>query len=242
MDIRAKVMFVVLLACTRIGIAEAQKESAIPVMEVSDAGAPVRITGHITAKDQLSEVLRYSFEGDVDLTNVSSEPILLMVAKIDVASKLPVSLSYSEEDDYFFESKMLRPGSSAKLQPVLGTFGEPQRSRKSFVAEPSARARIVFVQFLNGSTWGDPVAAERLLRNRRLSLKQLEILKEDYRRQGEEEFQKTLLQPTLLQPIMALQDLYHEKGDLILVLARLDEMLENARTHATPHNEPNSLR
>jgi hypothetical protein len=165
-----------------------------------------------------------------------------MIAEVDVLSSPPIRLNYSEEDDYFFESKILQPSSTVKLQRVLGTFGEPNRSRESFVVEQSAQGRVVFVQFIDGSTWGDPVAAERLLRDRRLSLKQLEILIDDYRRQGEEEFVKALLQPTLLQPIMELQELYHEKKDSPQVVARLNDMIENARTHLSTVEGRNSQR
>jgi hypothetical protein len=236
MEIRAKVMCLILLLSATI--AGAQQEKAIPIMEVSEAGAPVRITGLVTARDQPSEATRYSFEGNLDLINASRKPILLIVARVDVVSTLPISLSYSEEDDYFFEPKILQPGSTTKLQRILGEFGEPQRSHASFASEPSARARILFVQFLDGSTWGDPESAERLLRNRKLSVNQLETLEEDYQREGKEVFQKALLKPTLLQPVTVLQDLYHEKRDLTPVLTRLNEMLENARTRSTASSPP----
>jgi hypothetical protein len=72
------------------------------------------------------------------------------------------------------------------------------------------------------------------LQDRQLSLKQLEILKEDYQKRSEEEFPTELLKPTLLQPILGLQELYGENRELAPVLARLEDMLENARGHSTP--------
>jgi hypothetical protein len=215
-------------------VAGAQSKSVLPVSDVSKAGAPLKVAGRVTAKDQPSEVPRYSFESDIEMTNVSSKPILLMTVTLDIACTLPVGLKYSEEDDYFFESKMLQPGSMAKLQRVLGRFGEPSR-KEDFTNEvnPSARSSVAFVQFSDGSTWGDAAAGERLLRNRQLSLKQLETLKEDYRKKGAAEFLNELLQPTLLQPVFSLQELYREKRDLALVLAGLDDMLENARARST---------
>jgi hypothetical protein len=228
MKFLARSMFLMVLVSTNV--TWAQKESDIPIVELSKAHAPVRITGQITTKDQPSDVIRYSIAGDIDLKNVSTQPIILMVARIDVISGLPVDLNYSENEDYFFESKILQPGSAAKLRQVLSKFGEPQGSRNPLVVtKPSARARTIFVQFLDGSTWGETAAAKQPLWDRRESLRRLEILEENYRTQGEEGFLKSLLQPTLLQPVMALQDIYHEKRDLSLVLARLNEMRENAR-------------
>jgi hypothetical protein len=231
MNFRAKVMCFVLLAGTPF--AGAQSKSVLPVLDVSEAGAPLRVAGSVTAKDQPSELPRYSFEGDIEMSNVSSKPILLMVLTLDVLSALPVSLNYREERDYFFESKTLQPGSSTKLQRVLGRFGEPSR-KEDFAVEvkPFARAKVAFVQFSDGSSWGYAAAAEQVLRNRQLSLKQLELLNEDYRKRSEEEFLDEFLQPTLLQPIFGLQELYRERRDLAPVLARLDDMLENARTRS----------
>jgi hypothetical protein len=233
MNVLTKVVWLVLLAST--AAAWAQSESVLTVVQVSKAGAPVTVTGRVTAKDQPSEVLRYSFEGDVEMTNISGRAILLMIVDLNIVSTLPISLDYLEEDDYFFEPKMLEPGSIAELQRRLGRLGEPSR-KDDFTKEvkPSARAKVLFVQFSDGSTWGDAAAGERLLTNRQLSLKQLELLKEDYQKRSEEEFSNELLKPTLLQPILSLQELYRENKDLALVLARLEDMLENARGHLTP--------
>jgi hypothetical protein len=232
MNYLAKVICFLLLVGTTF--VAAQSESVLPVVDISEAGAPLRIAGRVTAKDQPSQVPRYSFEGDIEMSNVSGKPILLMVVTLEVVSALPVSLNYREERDYFFESKTLQPGASAKLQRGLGKFGEPSR-KEDFAVEvkPSARARVTFVQFSDGSSWGDASAAEQVLRNRQLSLKQLELLDEDYRKRTGEEFLSEFLQPTFLQPIFGLQELYREKRDLAPVLARLDDMLENARARST---------
>jgi hypothetical protein len=87
----------------------------------------------------------------------------------------------------------------------------------------------MFVQFVDGSSWGDSAAAAKSLRDRQLVLEQLEILKEDEKREGRKEFLEALSQPTILQPILSLQDLYSEKRDLSLVVGRVNDMLENAR-------------
>jgi hypothetical protein len=233
MNIRTKVVWLALLAST--AAAWAQSESVLTIVQVSKADSPVTVTGRVTAKDQPSEVLRYSFEGDIEMTNISGRTILLMIIDLNIVSPLPVNLDYLEEDDYYFEPKMLEPGSIAELQRRLGRFGEPSR-KEDFTNEvkPSARAKALFVQFSDGSTWGDAAAAKRLLTNRQLSLKQLEILKDDYQKRSEEEFSTELLKPTLLQSILSLQELYRKKQGLAPVLARLDDMLENARGHLTP--------
>jgi hypothetical protein len=233
MNYRLNVLCLVLVAGVAVGAA--QTKSVLPVVDASKAGAPLMIKGAVTANDQPSDVLRYSFQSDIEMTNVSEKSIVLMIVALDVVSTLPVSLNYRAENDYFFESEMLEPGSAAKLQRVLGRFGEPDRKEDFAVdVKSTARATVAFVQFSDGSTWGDAAAAEGLLRNRQLSLKQLEILKNDYRARSEAEFLNELLRPTVLQPIFALQAVYREKRDLAPVLAKLEDMLENARAHGMP--------
>ena len=227
--IRLLIKVMCLAVLTSTVIAEAQSERVIPVVEVNGTG-PVRVAGRVIAKDQPSEAPRYSFEANVEMTDVSAKPILLIVVTLDALSTLPVSFNYREEKDYFFEPDMLQPGSIARLQGVLGRFGEPSRKEDfSVKVEPSARVKVAFVQFSDGSSWGEARAAEQALRNRQLSLRELEFLNEEYRQRSVEEFLSEFLQPTLLQPIFSLQELYRENLDLAPVLARLDSMLKNAR-------------
>lgn len=234
MNSRAKLMCFVLLAGT--SLTTTQSESVLPVVDVSHSGAPLKVTGTVTANDQSSEVPRYSFAANVAMTNVSAKPILLMLVTLDIVSALPMSLNYLEEEDYFFEPRPLQPQSSAMLQRVLGKFGEPSRKDDLLAkVRSSAHAKVIFVQFSDGSSWGDAVAAERSLSNRQKALERLEVLDEVYRNRGKKEFLNQLLQPTLLQPIFSLQYLYHQKGDLTLVLANLDNMLQTACARSSQH-------
>lgn len=234
MNCRAKLMCLVLLAAT--SLTGAQSDSVLPVVDISHSGAPLKVTGTVTANDRPFEVPRYSFAANVAMTNVSDKPILLMLVTLDIVTALPMSLNYLEEEDYFFEQRLLQPRSSAMLQRVLGKFGEPSRKEDfSVKAKPSAHARVTFVQFSDGSSWGDAVAAGRSLSNRQKALERLEVLDQVYRKRGKKEFLSQLLQPTLLQPIFSLQYLYREKGDLTPVLANLDNMLQTACARSAQH-------
>jgi len=232
MTIRRRKVGLALLAWT--AIAWAQKEVRIPAAEVHQVGAPVRIRGEVTAKDQQSENTPYTFEGDLYLTNESTKPILLLIMQLDVISPFKISLNYTEVQDYFFESSIPQPGSTVKLHRVLGAFGEPKGPYETFPVESSAHARVVFVQFVDGSSWGDFAAAKKALRDRQLSLHQLEILREESKKEGQKEFAEALSQPTNLQPISQLQDLFHEGGVLAPVVAKVNGMLDNASARSTP--------
>ncbi len=222
----------VLLACT--AIASAQEEVRIPAIDVSQVGAPIEIKGEIVAKDKPSEITPYSFDGDFYVSNNSTKPILLMIIKLDVVSPFKISINYTEVQDYFFESSIPKPGSTVRVHRFLGTFGEPKGPYEPFRVESSAHASVVFVQFVDGSSWGDAASAEGALRDRQLSLHQLELLREESVKQGKKEFAETLSRSTVLQPILELQNLYREAGELAPVVAKVSGMLQNARARSTP--------
>ncbi len=216
----------------------AQRQVRIPAEVVDQQGAPAKISGEVVAKDISSDSApsrtAHSFNADLYLTNESAKPILLMIIDLKVISPFKISLDYTEVEDYFFESTIPQPGSTVELRRNLGTFGEPQGPYEPFTVVPSTRATVVFLQFMDGSTWGDAVAAEKALRDRQRALEQLELLKVDEKKESRKQLLAEIEQPTSLQPISSLQDLYRGKKDLAVVETKVNDMLKNARRRKMP--------
>ncbi len=221
-------MCFVLLAATTVALG--QSEIVLNVEDVSKAGVPLKIAGRVSAKNKPSAA---GYESEIEMINVSDKSILLLVVRTDIRCGLPMNFKDPVEIDYFFDANMLQPGASAKY-PARTELGGPIHKEDSLAQiEPSASAEVAFAQFSDGSSWGDVAAAEQMLKNRQMAFKELELLSENYRKRGEEEFLKELLKHTLFYPIVALQDTYRAKGDLSRVLADLDNMIEIARAHST---------
>jgi hypothetical protein len=73
------------LAVLLTGAAFASPQQAtIALVNTSESGSPVLLSGVATAADEGSGVLRYSLKKDISCTNVSSKSILLAIAKIEV--------------------------------------------------------------------------------------------------------------------------------------------------------------
>ena len=106
-------------ALVATAVAELPKETTIPVVDVSALDAPVKISGLVATKDQPTKTLRYSFETNVSIANVSTKPILLMVVKLEVISPYKIRLNYSEEDDFSFESQILQLSTLRQAGPML---------------------------------------------------------------------------------------------------------------------------
>jgi len=114
----------------------------------------------------------------------------------------------------------------------------------------NAVGKPVFVQFADGSTWGEREAWQGVLHDRSKALDRLLSLQQTYRTRGEKDFVEELIKPaqdaeTDLLPavIGSLQATYRSHGnDLKLVLAKLDQMLGSAERHLRDLRTPDDKR
>ena len=137
----------------------------------------------------------------------------------------------------FFTSEMLKPDASDVWHDSFGPFGEPTGETELKPEEPRATARIIFVQFEDGSIWGDPAKADDASRDRVLTQNELKLLIETYRTEGKEQFFTELMKPTRLAAIGTLQRLYADTKDTDRVITKAVSMLKIAELHrsAIPH-------
>ena len=90
---------------------------------------------------------------DIALRNVSDRPILLSIARLELASPY-VQIAELDTDDYFFRSGVLDPAFDEHLTGETN-IGRSTPPSDVAVAMPTAAGKVVLVQFLDGSHWGD---------------------------------------------------------------------------------------
>jgi len=99
--------------------------------------------------------------------NVATKEILACVVRFES----PHLTIFSE--DYYFKSEGIAPG-------AVATFDHIKRSEK---------ARVLWVQFVDGTEWGDPnVGRSEVLQHRQPSLRLVSEMVNAYSRGGEKEF------------------------------------------------------
>ena len=97
---------------------------------------------------------------------------------------------------------------------------------------PSASAQVEFVQFSDGSTWGDVEVAKDDLKARRASLQELKALERIYIESGEQAFREELSKQTDLPCINSVQSACKDDGDYSrCTLNKVRGMLEAASNH-----------
>ncbi len=158
-------------------------QSRVPLQDVSDKRSPIRVSGHISFQDDPAQPTRHTYRIEASIENVSRKDVVLVVIHIRSRGTDPHWLEGDRSsDDRFFGPKDLQSGETENIPATNVEFGSSTPGRKfgtpeanwEFLQEyigsdqaPVATARITFVQFADGSTWGDTAAGRDLLVYRR---------------------------------------------------------------------------
>jgi hypothetical protein len=153
----------------------------IPLVDISAAGSPVRISGTVLFQDDPATAVRYTYLINGSVTNVTNKRIVLTIIHMSATGVGAPGLDHSVAVERFFDSNTFMPGriegidhSPIKFGPVASVKPVPAETGQA--ASPSATAELIFLQFADGSTWGDPDVGSQQLLLRRRSLMELHRL------------------------------------------------------------------
>jgi len=204
-------------------------QTEINVTDASSRGCPLSLLGTITTIDSGPEVpFRYSWKIAASVRNSSTKDILLAVIKIQIDDPGKLRNDYTRDNDYFFMSDVFRSNTTQSIDQPLMRFGTSAKFQVRKIT-PTAIARVSFIQFSDGSTWGRNSEGREILKERQLTLNKLLDLDRVFRTEGPDKFVVKLMEPTRLTLIEDLQRLYKEKGDDVNPVAKeISLMLTNA--------------
>jgi hypothetical protein len=232
------------LGCTSVRSQQADEESFIPVVDSSSGNSPLEIKGDVRAFDTPAERARNAIVGRLSVTNVSSKPILLTVVSIKGTNV--VGVNDTSIHDYYF-SEPFEPQTSENQDWTYGPFLQQMGVRsdegwKWVDVEPVKGVRqeviasVLFVQYADGTSWGDREAAKDALIARAESTKSLTVLASIYRDEGKQAFLDSLMQPSNLNAIVTLQFFCEKTDDKGKVVDRLFRTLSKAEEHKRAMN------
>ncbi len=201
------------------------------VMHVSDQSGPIAISGTTVFTDDRSEKTPYSFKIRASARNVSSHPVLFFKVVFPLSSDTsPDPTPQEYQHDYFFSLHPLNATSAIDFEISLEHYG----SRVAGSASPHVRAtaKLAFVQFTDGVTWGDdPDIMKDILRARKMTVYELNVLKETFEKSGDEGFVAEITRTGYSAPaLLALQRVYREEG-LEEAKTTAWNMIESAKRH-----------
>jgi len=171
--------------------------------DTSRRRSPIRVVGHLQLEvNSPQNIDCYSHEVEASIANESKKPIALFSVRFETEGGPVPGLDYFYQEDSFFTEDTFVPGASRivhlrplRMKPPL-INGVPLTLSVDSSAPLKATARVEFVQFLDGSKWGDLEAESEMLQHRSDALRYLKGLERIYSGQGEEAFEEALSQPT----------------------------------------------
>lgn len=150
----------------------------IPVLDKSEPGSPLKISGTASFFDQIvANSVTVSGDFKVNARNIAGKGIILLLAYFDAAGPHAGGTHNVIQIDHLFWGE-IAPGQSFPL-------ARSRPGRRTSVCcinpvapaeEPKAEVSIQYVQFVDGSTFGDETSAKQILGTRSVILDALRRL------------------------------------------------------------------
>jgi hypothetical protein len=219
----------------------------VPLIDKSGAGRPFEVSGSLLLREAVhGNQLEWSWGENVAVRNISSKPILLFVVTLTEVGRHPAPAgrhsapgngpTYELGDDRFFSENLIQPGESLTLRdtepgtPEVACCINPLAEK----SDPAGEYDLRFVQFADGSTFGDPAEARDLLAWRETILRGLRKLNRSYAEHGEQGFAGKLKEQSPFSesaPFKQILRKYRERG-VRAALHKARQILATAEQYA----------
>jgi hypothetical protein len=191
------------------------------ISDESPADSPLRVTGQVLFEENLSEESNSPSQAvgrstiDAGLTNVSSKAILCYQIAFDLSPANGGGKHSIYNDDRFFGEE-LQPGSFYRLQEKPGGWEISPSNPKLLLGTARVRAKVVFVEFSDGSRFGSSPWGDHLSADRGNAIATLNSLLKSYEGGGNvqlaQELQRTIANPTESRTSITSAVVYHIKS------------------------------
>ena len=142
----------------------AQTSVSVPVVDKSELGSPLQITGNITFIDQITgNSIISSSDYELKARNVSGKGIIFLLVHFTEMGPREGGIGHRIQWDNFFRDEELGPGTVFLLDRssggrLIGYFNPLSPSR-----DPVGEVRVVYAEFSDGSVYGERREAKDIL-------------------------------------------------------------------------------
>ena len=225
--------FFLLFCWLSLSSASSQQEPIdVPFDDAALTASAITATGKILVRETVAgNEVKSSWEENGSATNRSTKSILLLIGELDANS--PRSNDGTRLTMEYFLGDPILPGETFSL--VKRSFVQASCCMNPLreTHEPEATFRLMFVQFLDGSTFGDAAEAENALANREGTLNALRKLAQ-VAAKDKERFQSQLERQLRLDDTLgvfaSIRGIQEQKGT-DAAIARTYKILDAAEDH-----------
>jgi Cu/Ag efflux protein CusF len=159
-----KVLATLLLFLFSILESWAQTSVTVPVLDKSELGSPLQITGNITFTDRITgNSISSSSDYELKARNVSGKEIIFLLVHFTEMGPREGGIGHYIQWDNFFRNEEIPPGTVFILDrssggKQIGSFNPLGPSR-----DPVADVRVLYAEFSDGSIYGEKREAKDIL-------------------------------------------------------------------------------
>jgi hypothetical protein len=185
----------ILLSLLILAVSAFAADKTIPISDETSSGSPLANTGQITMSETITNGRRLiSRRDEWTVRNASHQPIIAFIETMSVTYPDGEVAVRTVQHEAFFDTRLLNPGDV--MDYSLGPSRVRSLDPKTYIeTEPTSLVRARWVQFSDGTSWGDPQYAADLMQIRRGIWNALTHLTNTYKARGAEEFLKQLNKP-----------------------------------------------
>ncbi len=173
--------------------------TTIPITDTSNEGSPIALEGTF-AFDQNSSVLT------VVGHNKSPQAVLAVVAVVLVN---PV-INFNSEHDHYFSSMQIDVNRDFDVVETP-TLPLDASDLQSLASQTSGTAKVLWVQFVDGTTWGDKQVESRIFRERQEIKAFLTHLLDVYNQSGADAFLSAVAEHQSSDSAEGMAEMYRDK-------------------------------
>jgi len=213
-------------------VADQDDQTRYELRNVSGHHSPIQIDGYLTLRDDAAAHVRVYWVHAL-ARNVAKNKISYWSVGFETTGSEP-GLNFTQSNDYFFTGDVFAPGQTAKvlscpIRLVIRPANEEPPAERGDSTAPTASARVKFVQFSDGSTWGDRDDAAQVHQLRRATRDKFESLQKLYSESGAKAFMDALEEPTGLPCFEQIKSqCQSQNGDSNCVRKGIQQMLVTA--------------
>jgi hypothetical protein len=164
---------------------------SVPVVDKSPGGSPLAISGTFWLAERVRDgMLETSQDAEVLARNITSKPIVVLVCSFTGDGS-----DNTIHFEYFLSLNLFEPGATDEIVEKRGlwtTRNLVQARAEGQAGQKTVPIEVRFVQFEDGSIFGDRKSAGEYLAARYKAWQGLQELKQVYVLRGEQEFASTL--------------------------------------------------
>jgi hypothetical protein len=204
----------------------------IPIVDRSAVDSPISLRGTVT--------FGTSTVSDCSVTGHNNSSRMIVAYVLDFRAVLPDGQPfwYTQSHDHFLKDeamvKMASPQPELDFDAYLDCGDAPFAARTT---QPQATIEVKFVQFDDGSTWGDDAAVQRAMLQRRETLAYMNLLEAAYAKGGFSALDAALHQSPIHQrgttQVLAKRQILLDLNDAEAAIKMIDQFLTNAQAHAS---------